>query len=142
MAISRMARIVGIVAIGGAVAAFYGCSGNHVEDALLELAQNPSLLEQHAAAVHGLALHHLELHPDLANNYLGKSLELLSAETITSKNYAGMFERVRDKAEQKPEILEYLGPKAREYVFKKNKTDTFGTSFEDIRRYWRALFGD
>jgi len=60
----------------------------------------------------------LEKHPDITNKLTRDSLEALDSSygKVEPETYMVMFDKLRDKAEENPEIMDHFGPKAQRYV--------------------------
>ena len=67
------------------------------------------------------AVEGLESHPDIANSMIQASLSALdrSGQRIVPETYIAMFCKIREKAEENPEITDHLGSNARAYIEKR-----------------------
>jgi hypothetical protein len=89
---------------------------------------------------------YIDDHPDSANIFLAEGLESVSDIKISKQNYMRMFSYIKEKAEEKPEIVDYLGPNAQKYMQEKafegalDKIDNaFYSATDNLKKYGEPL---
>lgn len=130
--------------IAGAVKGVFSCSRadepapvniesveGRVDSVLAELRNNPDVLNQNYDKLATVVEQGLAEHPDYANRFVRSSLESLErSEDIEKDTYLAMFQRIRDKAEEKPELMDHFGENAKAYMEKKI-VDDYTTIIEE-----------
>ncbi len=88
-----------------------------LDGVLEELRRDSYEMERQYTRFVNIAIEGLESHPDVANKAVRESISALerSGERLEPDTYLAMFEQIREKAEQNPEIMDHFGPKALEY---------------------------
>ncbi|MBS3106967.1 hypothetical protein J4419_04885 [Candidatus Woesearchaeota archaeon] len=84
-----------------------------VQPALTYLKENPHAAHSAYPDLVALTKQGFPTHPEQANDLLRSGLSSLELEPRT---YLLMFERMRQKAEEKPELLLHFGPRALGYL--------------------------
>ncbi len=92
-----------------------------IDSLLVELENNPDAMNQNYDRLAATVEQGLADHPDYANRFIISGLESLDMNKgeIEKNTYLAMFQKVRDKAEEKPELMDHFGKNAQRYMEKK-----------------------
>jgi hypothetical protein len=91
-----------------------------VKYVLDELKNNPDAMDRNYDILAKTVENGLERHPDYANQFIREGLKALekSNAPIEQTTYIEMFNRIRDRAEERPELMDHFGEQAHTYMEK------------------------
>ncbi|MDO8480406.1 MAG: hypothetical protein Q7S65_01170 [Nanoarchaeota archaeon] len=103
----------GVVGAALGYALFSPSPESSVGPALTYLKSNPSASAQYSSDILALAQQGFSTHPEQANSLLRSGLSSVPLEPST---YLLLFQKTREKAEEKPELMQHFGPRALQYL--------------------------
>ena len=116
-----------------------------LRDTLAELNSNPEDMERNYGVIADAVGQRLAEHPDTANRLVVSSLNVLNGN-ISQDAYMAMFEEIKKKAEENPELMDYFGENANAYMEKRFTEKYVGKLGEAVRgikerskSLWEAL---
>jgi hypothetical protein len=97
--------------------------------ALSELCADKAALDRNYVLLMETVEKELQNKPVYSNRLIRNSLDSITRADaqVEKETYLAMFQRIRDKAEQSPEITDYLGDNAKAYMEKKFAAKYLGT---------------
>jgi hypothetical protein len=103
-----------------------------------ELKKDPKVLERNYNALAEIVDSSLALHPDYAIHFITNGVSVLG-DNIPKDVYFVMFDKIKDKAEQNPQILDYFGKNAQTYMDKKHG---FGKYIDNVESFFSDIFSN
>lgn len=111
---------LGAIALGGAfiLGSYSGRNGVTLESSLAHAATQEVTNDEYKALT-GLVGNHLTKHPEYANGLIQQGIGVVNNNddvSFTPQSYMSMFKVVKERAEEKPELTNHLGPKAKSHL--------------------------
>lgn len=78
----------------------------------------------------------------LSSGELSDLINNIPSNEITSDLYVSMFNHIKDKAEERPKIMDYFGENAQNYMKEKYSNSNSLTDVKNAKKYIIDLFGD
>ncbi|HLC65293.1 MAG TPA: hypothetical protein VJI46_04175 [Candidatus Nanoarchaeia archaeon] len=103
-----------------------------LRDALNELNSNPEGMERNYGLLAETVEGRLEGHPEYANRLIVSSLSVLK-DNISPEAYVAMFEEIKKKVEENPELMDHFGENANSYMEKKITDKLYGKMGNALR---------
>jgi hypothetical protein len=104
-----------------------------LDSVLTGLQEDPESMSQNYSKLAEAVKKGLEEHPDYANQFIRAGLEALKQKKIDKDTYMAIFEQIRKKAEEEPELMDHFGENARTYMEKKIVDQYLGTVEDAFR---------